>query len=79
MSIRHYIMPFFLAAALNCAAQVELAPIFADNMVLQRGMKVPVWGKAEPGENVIIEFAGQRRNATADQNGGAFRWLEKGF
>ena len=69
MTVKHYVLPFLLAGALNCAAQVELAPIFSDNMVLQREMKVPVWGKADPGEAVTVEFAGQKRDTTADKNG----------
>ena len=32
---------------------------FSDGAILQRGMKVPVWGKADPGESVKVEFAGQ--------------------
>ena len=31
-------------------ADVKLAQMFSDNMVLQRDMKVPVWGQAKPGE-----------------------------
>jgi sialate O-acetylesterase len=38
-------------------------------MVLQCGMKVPVWGTAESGEVVTVEFAGQKISATADANG----------
>ena len=39
---------------LNSYAKVELAPLFADNMVLQRDSKAAIWGKAEPGARVII-------------------------
>jgi sialate O-acetylesterase len=38
-------------------------------MVLQRGMSVPVWGWADPGEEVTLEFAGQRHTATANSLG----------
>ena len=44
----------FLAAALamNLAAAVKLPAIFSDHAVLARGAKVPVFGKADPGEKV---------------------------
>ena len=37
---------------------VEPALIFSDQMVLQRDVAVPVWGRAEPGEQVTVTFAG---------------------
>ena len=39
---------------LNSYAKVELAPLFADNMVLQRDSKAAIWGKAQPGARVVI-------------------------
>ena len=47
------------------------APLFNDHCVLQRGKKVPVWGKADPGASVTVSFAGQEKKAKADENG---RW-----
>ena len=53
-----------------CArAEVKLASPFTSHMVLQRDMKVPVWGTAEAGEDVTVEFAGQKISATADADG----------
>jgi sialate O-acetylesterase len=43
--------------------------LFHDNMVLQQGMKVPVWGTADPGEKISVTFQGQESSATADQDG----------
>ncbi|GEP41691.1 hypothetical protein BGE01nite_09820 [Brevifollis gellanilyticus] len=43
-------------------------------MVLQRDKAVPVWGKAEPGEEVVVEFAGQKKTAKADASG---KWMVK--
>ncbi len=45
--------------------------IFSDHMVLQRGVKLPVWGRADAGEKVKIEIAGKSTEATADAGG---RW-----
>jgi len=50
------------------AAVTPGAP-FSDGAVLQRGMKVPVWGKASPGETVKVEFAGQSLTAKAGADG----------
>ena len=58
------------AVAAVCAgsalAAVEMGAPFTDGAVLQRGMKVPVWGKVvpAPGQSlctVKVEFAGQGR------------------
>ena len=55
--------------AAHVSATVSLPNIFGDNMVLQQGMAVPVWGWADPGEVVTVLFAGQTRQATADAAG----------
>ena len=50
-------------------AEVKLASPFTSHMVLQRDLKVPVWGLAEPGEQVTVEFAGQKKSVKADADG----------
>jgi len=50
-------------------AAIEPADVFGDHMVLQRDKPVPVWGTAEPGEKVIVTFAGQNKSATAGADG----------
>ncbi|HVX85903.1 MAG TPA: sialate O-acetylesterase [Phycisphaerae bacterium] len=52
-------------------ADVGVAKVFGDWMVLQRGMGVAVWGRAAAGEQVTVDFAGQEKSATAD---GAGKW-----
>ena len=67
----------FLAAVLVClvvaAARADVTPasLFREGMVLQQGMKVPVWGTADDGEKVKIEFAGQSIETVAKD--GKFR------
>ncbi len=59
-------------AVLCCAtvrADVTLASPFATHMVLQRDMKVPVWGQATAGEAVTVEFAGQKKTTQAAGDG----------
>ena len=64
----------FLASALTftlpMAAEVRLHPLFSDHGILQRGIRVPVWGTGDEGERVTVEFAGQKVSTTA-HNG---RW-----
>jgi len=51
---------------------IELGAPFRDGAVLQREMKVPVWGWSRPGTTVTVEFAGQKKTATAGTDG---KWL----
>lgn len=41
--------------------EVEVARVFADNMVLQREKPVRVWGWAKTGTKIAVVFAGQRK------------------
>ena len=50
-------------------ADLRLPALLSDNMVLQQGMKTPIWGWAAPDEAVMVSFAGQRVVAKADANG----------
>ncbi len=50
-------------------AEVQLNGMFGDGMVVQRGNGIPVWGKASPGEEVTVEFAGQIARTVADDQG----------
>ena len=43
--------------------------LIADNMVIQEGMRSPVWGTAEPGEEVRVTIAGQSASSRADKTG----------
>ena len=61
-----------VAIAPASAGELSLAALFSDHMVLQRDKPVPIWGWAEPGDEVTVEFAGQRRSAKAAADG---TWL----
>jgi sialate O-acetylesterase len=59
-------------AAAEAAAtdKLALASIFSDHMVLQRDMKVPVWGTAKPGAKVSVELdENDAKTAEADADG----------
>ncbi|NQU20898.1 MAG: hypothetical protein HQ567_06410 [Candidatus Nealsonbacteria bacterium] len=63
-----FALPLVLFSA-DAADAVEPALIFSDRMVLQREVSVPVWGHAEPLEQVTVSFAEQSKRATADAEG----------
>ena len=62
------------SAPLSAAEKLSLSSLFTDHAVLQRDIAVPVWGKAEPGLKVVVQFAGQEKPATADKDG---KWSVK--
>ncbi len=45
--------------------------LFADNMVVQQGVPIPIFGRADPGEIVSVRMAGQDKSGVADGDG---RW-----
>jgi sialate O-acetylesterase len=68
-----------LAIGLSCSgaafADVKMPAIFGDHMVLQRDLPVPVWGSADPGEQVTVSIAGSTpKTAAADSSG---KWMVK--
>ena len=66
-----------LTLGLGSAASAAVKPhgLFTDGAVLQRGVRVPVWGAANTGERVTVEFQGQKVNTTAKD--GAWKvWLK---
>lgn len=61
-----------LGATLPLHAAVTLNPLFQDHAVLQQGIPTPVWGTADPGEKVTVDFAGQSVATVAAADG---KWL----
>ena len=55
-------------------AQVVLPPFFNSNMVLQKGIELPVWGWASPGEKVTVTF---EKNVVKTRTGKNGKWLVK--
>jgi len=62
-----------LLTTLN-AAELKPAALFSDQMVLQRDKAVPIWGWADPGEQITVEFGGQKKTTTAGADG---KWMVK--
>lgn len=68
------IVSAFCCTPRPAAADVKVPKIFGDNMVLQQGKPVPVWGWADAGEKVVVTFAGKTAEATPDDKG---KWTVK--
>lgn len=58
--------PLLVATVL---ADVTLPAIISDHMVLMRSERVPIWGKAAPGEPVTVSLNGQVVKAKASADG----------
>jgi len=58
-----------MAAGSSARAEVKLPAIFGDHMVLQRDQANPVWGWADPGEEVTVKIADQAKTAKAGDDG----------
>ena len=50
-------------------AKLELPAIFTDHMVLQRDMKVPVWGWADANAKVTVQFGNKKVSTRAGKDG----------
>lgn len=79
--LRVHCFPYMVTASLFVstwavagAGELKVATIFSDHLVLQRDKPVPVWGWADAGEMVTVEFAGQKQTAVADAVG---KWMAK--
>jgi sialate O-acetylesterase len=67
--IRHLLLllpVLFFYSTIN--ATVKLPALFADHMVLQQKIKVPVWGWGEPGEEIFIEASWQKNKVHTKVN-----------
>ena len=59
-----FLLTLFGCADIPQAEYVELPPLFSDHMVLQRNAMTPVWGKATPGQQVMVRFKNQQSETT---------------
>jgi sialate O-acetylesterase len=63
-----------MAMSSSTSATVTLPAVISDNMGLQQGAEVAIWGTADPGEQVTVTFRDQDVVGTADREG---RWKVK--
>lgn len=74
ISLKNFIMKKIVVAVFFCLvqtvfAQISLPYIFSDNMVLQRGQKMPVWGFSSPNETIKVAFKKQLKETKANEKG----------
>lgn len=67
--MRNLFLLSFLVIFFNSYSEVKLPQIFSDNMVIQRDKPIVIWGWANAGEKVEIQFKGAKSKTTADKNG----------
>lgn len=63
---------FFILFGFNfqyLKADVKLADVFSDHMVLQRNIKLKIWGTAHIDEKITINFNGQTAKTKASKDG----------
>jgi sialate O-acetylesterase len=60
--------------AMSVWAKIEMGAPFVDGVILQRDRAVPVWGNADAGKKVTVQFAGNSASAIAGQDG---KWMVK--
>jgi sialate O-acetylesterase len=58
-----------LLAPATLLAELSLPHFFSNNMVLQRDREVAIWGKANPGANITLNFKGRQVNTWANAGG----------
>jgi sialate O-acetylesterase len=63
-----------------CLADLKVPAVFGDNMVLQRGVPFAVWGTADPGEEIYVQFEqktadGKREEGKAVRTDKDGKWL----
>jgi sialate O-acetylesterase len=68
LSALKYVLVLLLCSNI-ASAKFYLSPIFGDNMVLQRGMHVPIYGTADAGEKIEVAFMGKTYKATTGADG----------
>jgi sialate O-acetylesterase len=66
-----FILPFF-SYSLTAYADVKLPQLVSNHMVLQRDIKLKIWGWASAGEKVNIAFNGKKGNTVTGADG---KWL----
>ncbi len=74
LKTKKWITLLLILLAGSLTAQVKLSPIFSNNMVLQQGMEIPVWGWASPGEKVTVTLENGKATAKANKEG---KWTLK--
>src|SRR5262249_53002306 len=66
-----FVAALSMVEAPHARANVKLPAVIGSHMVLQRERPVPIWGWADPGEEITVTFGGKSTGTKADDKG---RW-----
>lgn len=64
-----FLMLFFSIIQVRLYAEFRLSPVFGDNMVIQRGKEVKIWGWANKNDRIQLHFNGQIVNTKTNRQG----------
>lgn len=62
----------FIFSTSSAFADIKLPQLISDHMVLQRDIKLRIWGWASPNEKVSVDFNGKKEKTVTDTAG---KWL----
>src|SRR5262249_30160460 len=79
---RLFVLAAVVAVSAPALADVKPHVLFTDDMVLQRGGECPVWGTADPGEQVTVKLtrqsdSGIEMNSSSTQADKDGKWMAK--
>lgn len=69
---KQVILSLLLIVSFFAYSNIRLPRLISDNMVLQREKPITIWGWANPGEKVTVQFNKQTKSTKTDKNG---KWI----
>ena len=75
--MKKVVVAVFFCLIQTVFAQISLPYIFSDNMVLQRGQKMPIWGFSSPNETIKVAFKKQLKETKANEKGEWMVYLDQ--
>ena len=78
MNLYKMIMVIFIFVnTSSLMAEVYVANIFNNNMVLPRRIEIPIWGTADPGTKITVSFSDSVKNTESDIKGEWVVYLDR--
>lgn len=66
---RNLLIFIFSSVPLLVSSQIRLSKVLSDNMVLQQGKPVKIWGQSEINDKITVKFQKQTKHTQTDENG----------
>lgn len=74
MNVRLFVFCATLCLPLSVLAELRLPGIFTDHMIVQRQAPIPVWGRANPDAEVVVQLGSDATKAVSVKAGTNGRW-----